>query len=195
MDWVYSDSLRAYNNNRERVRNKSITQVAFRPKAERTGGIMTTAKTTTKKFNARNATRADFDRELKRIASHKCLTGKALKVEEDEAKRAELQAKYDAILAEYDKVKKAKAKKFPGRKTYMDFTKDEIAALNLEQTMAGIASLACKRSRYPHLAGEVRKVENLFQAHKAELQGKAAAREALKNMSKEELEALLAEAK
>ncbi len=156
---------------------------------------MTTAKTTTKKFNARTATRADFDKELKRIASHKCLTGKALKVEEDEAKRAELQAKYDAILVEYDKVKKAKAKKFPGRKTYMDFTKEEIAALNLEQTMAGIASLACKRCRYPQLANEVRKVENLFQAHKAELQGKAAAREALKGMSKEELEALLAEAK
>lgn len=156
---------------------------------------MTTTKTTTKKFNTRTATKVDFDRELKRLASTKCITGKALKVEEDEAKRAELQAKYDKVVAEYDKVRKAKAKKFPGRKTYMDMTADEIAELDLKTTVAGIASLACKRSRYPHLAAEVRKVENLFQAHKAELQGKAAAREAIKAMSKEELEALLAEAK
>ena len=168
---------------------------------------MTNAKTTTKKFNARTATKPQFDRELKRIASQKCLTGKALKVAaashgvplstavKEFEEVAELQAKYDGIVAEYDKVRKAKVKKFPGRKTYMDYSKEDIAALNLEQTMAGIASLACKRSRYPHLADEVRKVEDLFQAHKAELQGKANAREALRRMSKEEIEALLAEAK
>lgn len=156
---------------------------------------MTTTKTTTKKFNARTATKVEFDRELKRLASAKCITGKALKAEEDDAARVELQTKYDKIVAEYDKIRRAKAKKFPGRKTYMDMTSDEIAELDLKTTVAGIASLACKRSRYPHLAAEVRKVEDLFQAHKAELQGKAAAREAIKSMSKEELEALLAEAK
>lgn len=154
-----------------------------------------TTKTTTKKFNTRTATKVQFDKELKRLASAKCITGKALKVEEDEAKHAELQTKYDNIVAEYDKVRKAKAKKFPGRKTYMDMSPEEIAQLDLKTTVAGIASLACKRSRYPHLANEVRKVENLFQARKAELQGKAAAREALQHMSKEELEALLAEVK
>lgn len=154
-----------------------------------------TTKTTTKKFNTRTATKVQFDKELKRLASAKCITGKALKVEEDDAKRAELQTKYDNIVAEYDKIRKAKAKKFPGRKTYMDMSPEEIAQLDLKTTVAGIASLACKRSRYPHLADEVRKVENLFQARKAELQGKAAAREALQHMSKEELEALLAEVK
>lgn len=168
---------------------------------------MTTTKTTTKKFNARTATKVEFDRELKRLASAKCIAGQKLKqyaaahgvpvhtAVETYEEAAALQAKYDAAEAAYDKVRKAKAKKFPGRKTYMDMTASEIAELDLKTTMAGIASLACKRSRYPHLAAEVRKVEDLFQAHKAELQSKAAARDALKTMSKEELEALLAEAK
>lgn len=129
----------------------------------------------TKKFNARTATKVEFDRELKRIASAKCITGKKLRmaVEAEDDSVAELQEKYDEIVATYEKVAAQKAKRFPGRKTYMDMTDKEIAALDLKTTVAGIASLACKRSRYPHLADQVRVVEAKFQAHKAELTEKA----------------------
>ena len=139
----------------------------------------------TKKFNIRTATKTEFDRELKRIASQKCLTGQKLKAEaashgvplstavKEYEEVAKLQAKYDDIVAKYDKIRAAKAKKFPARKTYMDMTDDEIAALDLKTTVAGIASLACKRSRYPQTAAEVKKVEAKFQAHKAELTEKA----------------------
>lgn len=139
----------------------------------------------TKKFNARTATKAEFDRELKRIASAKCIARQKLKqcaaahgvpvhtavaTYED---AAAFQAKYDDAAAAYKKVAAQKSKRFPGRKTYMDMTDKEIAALDLKTTVAGIASLACKRSRYPHLADEVRVVEAKFQAHKAELTEKA----------------------
>ena len=129
----------------------------------------------TKKFNARTATKVEFDRELKRIASAKCITGKKLRtaIAAEDDSVAELQEKYDNIVAEYEKVAAQKTKRFPGRKTYMDMTDKEIAALDLKTTVAGIASLACKRSRYPHLADQVRKVEAKFQAHKAELSEKA----------------------
>lgn len=139
----------------------------------------------TKKFNARTATKAEFDRELKRIASAKCITGRKLQAEaashgvplstavKEFEEVAKLQTKYDGIVAEYNKVRAAKAKRFPSRKTYMDMTDKEIAALDLKTTVAGIASLACKRSRYPHLADQVRVVEAKFQAHKAELSERA----------------------
>ncbi len=153
--------------------------------------------TTTNKFNARSATLAEFDKELKRIASNKCNAGKAIRAlqEKGEEVPEELQTKYDSAVAEYEKVRKQKNRRFKPRKTYMDFTEAEIKELNLKQTMAGIASLACRRSRNPHLAEETLKQESKFQAHKAELQGKAEAREALKNMSPEEINALLAELK
>lgn len=150
--------------------------------------------TKTSKFNIRTADRAAFDKELKRLASAKCITGKSLRQAEGDEREA-LQAKYDSIVAEYDKVRQAKAKKFPGRKTYMDFTQAEIDELNLSQTMAGIASLACKRSRYPEQADEVKRQEAKFQAHKAKLQKAAEVKQALKSMTKEELEALMADAK
>lgn len=128
-----------------------------------------------KKFNARTATKVEFDRELKRIASAKCITGK--KIREATAKgeevAPELQQKYDDAVAAYEKVSAQKAKRFPGRKTYMDMTTKEIAELDLKTTVAGIASLACKRSRYPHLAEEVKRQEAKFQAHKAELTERA----------------------
>lgn len=129
----------------------------------------------TKKFNARTATKAEFDRELKRIASAKCIAlGKLRRAEAaGEEVDADIQAKYDNAVAAYEKVSAQKAKRFPGRKTYMDMTDKEIAALDLKTTVAGIASLACKRSRYPHLAEEVKAVEAKFQAHKAELTEKA----------------------
>lgn len=129
----------------------------------------------TKKFNARTATKAEFDRELKRIASAKCIAlGKIRRAEAaDEPVEAEVQAKYDNAVAAYEKVAAQKAKRFPSRKTYMDMTDKEIAALDLKKTVAGIASLACKRSRYPHLADQVRVVEAKFQAHKAALTEKA----------------------
>lgn len=139
----------------------------------------------TKKFNARTATKVEFDRELKRIASAKCIAGQKLKqcaashgvpvhtavaTYED---AAALQAKYDNAAAAYKKVATQKAKRFPGRKTYMDMTDKEIAELDLKTTVAGIASLACKRSRYPHLAEDVKRQEAKFQAHKAELTERA----------------------
>lgn len=150
-----------------------------------------------KKFNIRTASKVEFDKELKRIASNKCNAGKAIKAAQLKGEEIpeELQAKYDAAIAEYDKIRKAKAKKFPGRKTYMDYSAEDIEALDLKQTMAGIASLACTRSRYPHRTDEVRKQEDLFQSHKAKLQGKAEARQVLQAMPKEELDALLAELK
>lgn len=131
--------------------------------------------TQTKKFNARTATKAEFDRELKRIASAKCIAlGKIRRAEAaGEEVDADIQAKYDNAVTAYEKVAAQKAKRFPGRKTYMDMTDKEIAALDLKTTVAGIASLACKRSRYPHLADSVRKVEAKFQAHKAELTERA----------------------
>ena len=158
---------------------------------------MTNAKTTTKKFNAKTATQAEFDKELKRIASIKCNAGKAIKAAQANGEEVteEMQAKYDDAVAQYDKVRAAKNRRFKARKTYMDFTAAEIKELNLEQTMAGIASLACRRSRYPHLSEETLKQETRFQAHKTELQGKAEAREALRRMSPAEIEALMAELK
>ncbi len=129
----------------------------------------------TKKFNARTATKAEFDKELKRIASAKCIAlGKLRRAEAaGEPVDADVQAKYDNAVAAYEKVSAQKAKRFPGRKTYMDMTDKEIAELDLKKTVAGIASLACKRSRYPHLADQVRVVEAKFQAHKAELTERA----------------------
>jgi len=129
----------------------------------------------TKKFNARTATKVEFDRELKRIASAKCIAlGKIRNAEADgKPVDAAVQAKYDDAVAAYEKVAAQKAKRFPSRKTYMDMSDKEIAALDLKTTVAGIASLACKRSRYPHLAEEVKVVEAKFQAHKAELTERA----------------------
>lgn len=129
----------------------------------------------TKKFNARTATKDDFDKELKRIASAKCIAlGKIRRAKDaGEPVDADVQAKYDNAVAAYKKVADQKEKRFPGRKTYMDMTDKEIAALNLKKTVAGIASLACKRSRYPHLAEEVKLQEAKFQAHKAELTERA----------------------
>lgn len=129
----------------------------------------------TKKFNARTATKAEFDKELKRIASAKCIAlGKLRRAgAAGEPVDADVQAKYDNAVAAYEKVSAQKAKRFPGRKTYMDMTDKEIAELDLKTTVAGIASLACKRSRYPHLADQVRVVEAKFQAHKAELTERA----------------------
>ena len=152
--------------------------------------------TTTKKFNCKSATKVSFDREIKRLASHKCLTGQKIRAltEAGEPVPEELQAKYDAILTEYSRVREAKAKKY-GRKTYMDYTQAEIDALDLKQTVAGIASLACTRSRYPGRADEARKQEARFQAHKTKLQHAAEVQQTLKGLSKEELEALLADAK
>lgn len=152
-------------------------------------------KTTTKKFNCKTATLAEFNRELKRLASQKCLTNKALKAEKIKAKKAELQAKYDAIIAETDRIRKVKEEKFGTRQTYMTMTPEEIARLTLEQTVAGIASLACRRSRYPHKAEETMAQEQLFQAHKAALRSAAEMKTALKGMTKEQIEQLLAEVK
>jgi len=129
----------------------------------------------TKKFNARTATKVEFDRELKRIASAKCIAlGKIRQAEAaGEPVAEDIQAKYDNAVADYQKVSAQKAKRFPGRKTYMTMTKAEIEQLNLADTVAGIASLACRRSRYPHKAEETLKQEQLFQAHKAELSERA----------------------
>ena len=152
--------------------------------------------TSTKKFNCKSATKVSFDREIKRLASHKCLTGQKIRAltEAGEPVPEELQAKYDAIITEYNRVREAKAKKF-SRKTYMDYTQAEIDALDLRQTMAGIASLACTRSRYPRRTAEVKKQEARFQEHKAKLQHAVEIQQTLKGLSKEELEALLADAK
>lgn len=129
----------------------------------------------TKKFNARTATKVEFDRELKRIASAKCIAlGKIRQaIAAGEPVAEEIQAKYDDAVAAYQKVATQKSKRFPSRKTYMDMTDKEIAALDLKTTVAGIASLACTRSRYPHRADEVKAVEAKFQAHKAELTERA----------------------
>lgn len=129
----------------------------------------------TKKFNARTATKVEFDRELKRIASAKCIALGKIRAAEaaGEPVAEEIQAKYNNAVAAYEKVAAQKAKRFPGRKTYMTMTAEEIQQLNLNDTMAGIASLACRRSRYPHKAKETQAQEALFQAHKAELSEKA----------------------
>ena len=117
--------------------------------------IMATTKTT--KFNARNATLAEYNRELKRIASRKC-----------RAEKPEDKARYEA---EYKKLAEAKAKKFSNakQKTYLTYTKAEIAELSLENTIKGIKSLQSTRCLYPERKAEVLKQEQLFQAHRQEL--------------------------
>lgn len=147
-------------------------------------------------LNFDEATRVEFDKELKRIASNKC-NAKHRAERAEAAKKAD-EAKiawteYEQNTEDYARVKAAKEDKFPGRKTYMDYTEEDIAKLNLEQTLAAIASLDCRRHRYPSLDHETLPQERKFIARRNELRGKVEGREALKNMTKAEIEELLAE--
>lgn len=114
---------------------------------------------TTKTFNIKTASLADFNRELKRIASAKC------RAKDEDAKKS--------FELEYNKIKQAKLKKFPSKKSYFSMTPDEIRELDLETTIKGIASLRSKRCIYPDQTDVVLEKEQLFIDHKTELQERA----------------------
>lgn len=126
---------------------------------------------TTKKFNPTKANLTEFNRELKRLASRKCRA----KTDSDK-KKAE---------AEYKKLAKLKAEKFEtAKKSYMSYTKDEIAKLNLETTIKAIKSLQSTRCLYPERKAEVLKVEAIYQTHRTELTEKAQFEELKKKFNK-----------
>lgn len=174
--------------------NKTSKTTTSTTKARTAKKIETNFKPSVLNFD--EATKVEFDRELKRIASNKCnakhraeRAEAAKKVDEAKIARTE----YEQNIEDYNRVKAEKEARFHGRKTYMDYTEEDIAKLNLEQTLAAIASLDCRRHRYPNLDHETLPQERKFIARRNELRGKAEGREALKNMTKAEIEALLAE--
>lgn len=110
----------------------------------------------TKKFNANKCTLTEMNRELKRLASRKC--------------RAKNDADKKAATDEYAKLVAIKNKRFStSRKSYISFSADEIAKLDLETTVKAIKSLQSTRCLYPERKAEVLKIEQLFQAHRSEL--------------------------
>lgn len=113
-----------------------------------------------KSFDMASANLTEINRELKRLASRKC---RAKTVED--RKSAE---KAYAELAQF------KSEKFATtRKSYMTFTDEEIANLDLETTVKAIKSLQSRRCIYPEKSAETVQMEQKFQMHRAELAEKA----------------------
>ena len=147
------------------------------------------------KLKVNQATLPEMDRELRNLSSVKCNALKAIRQAEaagDEVPE-ELQKKYDDAVAEFDRVRAAKSRRFKTKKSYMDMTKAEIAQLDLETCVKAIASMASRRTRYPEKNDETNAQDALFRRRKDELTGKANARAELKKLSPEELAELLAE--
>lgn len=115
--------------------------------------------TTAKKFNPKTATKAEFNRKLKAIASKKC--------------RAKTPADKKAAEAEYAELVAIKNERWHARKTYLTMTAAEIEELNLETTVKAIKSLQSLRCTAPDKADHYRKIEAKFQKHRQTLVAKA----------------------
>ena len=113
-----------------------------------------------KSFDMTTATLTEINRELKRLASRKCRA----KTDEDRKSAA----------AAYAELAQFKSEKFATtRKSYMTFTDEEIADLDLETTIKAIKSLQSRRCIYPEKTAETLQMEQKFQEHREELAEKA----------------------
>ena len=113
-----------------------------------------------KSFDMATATLTEINRELKRLASRKCRA----KTDEDRKSAA----------AAYAELAQFKSEKFATtRKSYMTFTDEEIADLDLETTVKAIKSLQSRRCIYPEKITETLQMEQKFQKHREELAEKA----------------------
>ena len=139
------------------------------------------------KLKVNSATLVEFDRELRNLSSVKCNALKKIRQHQaaEEEVPEELQQRYDETVAEFERVRTAKARRFPSKKSYMDMSKDEIAQLDLETCVKAIASMASRRTRYPEKNDETNAQDALFRKRKDELTGKANARAELKKLTPE----------